>query len=585
MEDINRISEDSDNRLSINNTDMDNNPLESIPLNDSVVDDTTSNKENNVISIDGERITHSVHNYLKGKELYFTIISSIIGSGVLFIHSAITNGGILSFIIASMLSYIGIISITESVFRGRKNEMLTGQAVHDQDEVTYVSFAKLRPRFLHVLFTVLLVTLMLITTIIYQTLIWKWTYDNIEFLFGDMLSISNQNINIIKGIASFLMIIVLWWYSVIESPGDTKNIQIIMNISIVLLSVVLAVFLVIIYTVFEPSIPSTDTLKYLVIGKDPSVVNFFGSVATTFFAINSHYNIPVYMSKVKISTKRSALYPVLISNTLVYILFFIIGIEGYFLVRANEFSGTNSNILTSISLVLDSNKHDNDHNTVYVAAQSLISVFKLAMSVILLNSFMWHMFSYRTLIMQFIQRVINNPTVIRIFSIKNSVILNITNFIKKIFTESIPNLFMKIISYLPESIPKYFERTFIRTGDKTDESPGNSKVLLRYVIGTVLFSITTLIVMLQIDLNIIIQVTGAVVSSFTSILVPSILIITNRHRYNKRWFDYLTVSFMIVGFIVLISIGIIKAYYSIEVNTKEVSVSGILNTTESALTP
>ncbi|KAI5166567.1 hypothetical protein NEIRO03_1172 [Nematocida sp. AWRm78] len=583
MEDIDRIPEDLSNKVSINNMHRSSNIQESIPLNNSVVEDITRNSEDAIISVDGESIKQPVHNYLKGKELYFTIISSIIGSGVLFIHSALTNGGILSFIIASILSYIGIVSITESVFRGRKNEIVTDQVVHDKNEVTYVSFANLQPRFLHVLFTVLLVTLMLITTIIYQTLIWEWTYNNIEFLFGDVLSISNQNINIIKGIASLLMIIVLWWYSVIESPGDTKNIQIITNISIVLLSVVLAIFMVIIYTVFKPNIPSTDTLKYLVIGKDPSVLKFFGAVATVFFAINSHYNIPVYMSKVRISTKKSALYPVLISNTLVYILFFIIGMEGYFLVRANEFNGANSNILTSISLVLDSNKHDTDHNTVYIIAQTLISVFKLAMSIILLNSFMWHMFSYRTLTMQFIQRIINNSMVIRIFSIKNSVILNITDFIKKIFTESIPNLFMKIISYLPESISKRFERNSIRTSNKMDESTGNSKVLLRYVVGTVLFSITTLIVMLEIDLNIIIQVTGAVVSSFISILVPSIFIITNRHTHNKRWFDYLTVTFMIIGFITLISIGIIKAYYSIEI--KEVSVSNILNTTESVLNP
>ncbi|KFG25372.1 uncharacterized protein NESG_02146 [Nematocida ausubeli] len=520
---------------------------------------------------------------LKGRKLYFSIASSMLGAGVLFLHSALIGGGLLAFVLAVILSVTGILSITECIFRTRKNNLAAEEPSSGIKQVTYASFANLKPKYIQGILIFSLIVQSANSILIYQTLIWGWIYSIIEFLFGSIFHMENIYIKNIQTVLSVPLLFILWMYCINKSPGDSKYIQLIATVSIMSLTILLGTLLVIFYNVFELKMPDASVWRSLVIGKTPSVFNFCTSIATAFFGLNSHCNIPIYLDRVKLKNKRSMLYPMAITSSLVYFTFFIVGVEGYFLVFANNLNGVNSDILSAMSLALASTSKMS-FATAYILTEVLVSLFKLAISIILLNSYMWQAFTYRALIMDFCHTVRYKNNGEKRLPFLEKLADVIPQAAKDFFTETVPNAFYRAVQRLPKRIQERLGVYKDDTESSLDGSENESDTVLRYVVGSVIFALTTVLAIIGLDLTLIIQLSGAVIASFISILVPAILLYHNRHisaKKNKRWFDNIVITVLLFGFMLLVSTGFAKTYYEIS-NASVINTTAGINATEAA---
>lgn len=115
--------------------------------------------------------------YLSGIQLKLSIISTTIGAGVLFLHSAFVTGGLLAFLAAVLLSAVSIFSVTECVYV-RYRKTVREDDLYDEHpypiKMTYLSLISTNYKFIQGLLTVLLIIKSGIAITVYQTLVWTW---------------------------------------------------------------------------------------------------------------------------------------------------------------------------------------------------------------------------------------------------------------------------------------------------------------------------------------------------------------------------------------------------------------------------
>lgn len=471
--------------------------------------------------------------YLSGIQLKLSIISTTIGAGVLFLHSAFVTGGLLAFLAAVLLSAVSIFSVTECVYV-RYRKTVREDDLYDEHpypiKMTYLSLISTNYKFIQGLLTVLLIIKSGIAITVYQTLVWTWLYNIIHVFNENILGLSSRLERVLQIVFSVVLLCMFCKYSIQKEPGKSRIMQKLSAISLTLLVVLLVIIICI-----QPIDHSKPIFSDFLLGRSPSVLNFIKAVAIAYFGLNPHHHIPVYMSKTEVKSKRKMVVPLSVGISVVYLITGTIGAEGYFLAYKNNFKNSDNDIFVLISDILQNRSY-------YQAAEFLIVIFKIAISAILTNAFIWQCYTYKALVIDIYEKLKEYTTVRRHYLYNKLRRLSDNIYIIRIRYKT-----QKIFNIVTEWIRK------CKTSSESTEER-----ICRYIIGLYIFISTTLIISLEISLQSIIQFSGALISSFISLLMPALLLLWNRHittEGKKRWFDYFSIGFMGIGCAALVSVG------------------------------
>ncbi|KAI5190984.1 hypothetical protein NEMIN01_1317 [Nematocida minor] len=508
--------------------------------------------------------------YLAGSSLYMSMISSMLGAGVLYLYICFESGGVVSFFLAMLFSYTSLISVTECVYRRQKIDV--HNAPEDEEKsvnsMTYTRLAKIDKRVFRWILSCALTIQSAISVIIYVSLISVWAYSNVDFFQNRIYAFSDATKYIVKAAMTLAGLIMLWMFSVQKEPGDSPHMQIISVVSIVSLSIFLAIIIAIVYSMFSFSFdyPNYNLVSGVLVGKDPGVFNFLRAVSVAFFALNTHHNIPIYLSKTELMDKRNMIKPMLMGSLLVCCIYATIGFEGFLLSYSNSFKNTDKDILTSMSIILDSHKAAKSES-LHLLAEILVFVFKIAISSILMNTFMWQSYTYRNLITDVYRSTKKEASKSKTFyRAKRKLSEMMPCKVKEFFRIQVSETYTSIKKWIKSKMGRDENVVMITPPEKKDEEKEKESGVLRYIIGTFVFLSTILVVLMEVNVEKIINLSGALIASYITLFIPSCMVYENMHiskSHGKRWFDYCSISIMMCGFLSLSINGIVSAFYSI----------------------
>ncbi|KAH9387026.1 uncharacterized protein NEMAJ01_1922 [Nematocida major] len=491
------------------------------------------------------------------KRLLLSITSSMLGAGVLFFHTAIAKGGLLAFGFSVCVSTIGMVAVAECSYRALKApEMANAQ----NTPMTYSQLVGATFKKIEIWLKASLIVQAGISILIYQTLIWGWMDSNIELITRSFLQEGGLGVAVVKVILAVPLLAVFLYFSILKEPGDGVTMQI-MSISSMgaLVLLLVAILCIVHYYMMPVSTQSlTDHIPQLVKGSSPTLIEFLSSVSIIYFGMNSLQNIPIYMSAAKLEKKRNVLWPLLAGIVIVYMVFCCISIEGYFLASAAGFPKKGTDILTLTSKIMQDYSHEYS-GYLLVLTEGLVGLFKAATSIVLMNSFMWQCYTYRTLAISLYMSAKYTPDGDERF--------NLSHLFKRVMPECVSRFcvitLLDLIRKIGNSLPRFIRKTLDiqerATSLLDEEERQKIKVAayhakLRWVVGTLIFVLNTVAVILKVDLTMVIQVSGGLIASFLSLLVPAVLLMGHGHikrSTSKRWFDYVSIFLMIITFFTL----------------------------------
>lgn len=450
-----------------------------------------------------ERASPPAPAYLTGLGLIFVIGSAIVGSGLLFVHTTIFDGGLLAGLLGCLLCISGSVLVSEAIYthpklprvvlqEGRLSEttgMLSSAEAETDDVQAAPKRKQAQPQNLsyidllrhnHPIFRYLLMFAVAlqssISLVVYVGLMKKWllltlTEANVSVVLNAMGQSAQINYADLAN-AFFVGVVGICIYlSTIRKPSSNKVFPGISCMCVLGLLVLIILLLDMVARYPICSEIHNLTFSYeaftgLLVGLKPSLLGFLRAMATILFATNSYQNIPAYQTAMKPGRKRDAFIPIVSTEAVVSLVFLALGVGGYFI----SYFGPNSDfvpkdILTDLGTILAKNlKVQEEKKAVF---QFFIWGLRGLMLFVLFSAYLWMTFILRT-----------------------------------IFTD-----IMKRFARLKSVVEWQY---------------------LDIAIGVVITALTVVVVLQELDMLFLINVVGAVATSYIMFVVPAVLALTNK---------------------------------------------------------
>ncbi|OAG31161.1 hypothetical protein NEDG_01574 [Nematocida displodere] len=485
---------------------------------------------------------------------YYVVASATFGAGALFMHAGIANGGVCAWIVAVVLYAISGTLVTTQTYRlyigmlqGTEKEeecellstkdrshyvaakeadpeteagakfvaIQTNGGPHNPNtnpntspnthrpSLTFGSFVLDEFMAVRIGLALAIFSLSFGTMMVYMGLIYRTV--------RGLITLCERG----SSIPEWLPVVAKWFwfgayfmvyaYLAYVSPiSEGVGIVMFSAIALVMLTAIVAIlFLIVRYSPTFASTRcltfSTDAWKGMVVGRQFSFLKFTGAIATIFYAINSHLNMPVYLSLVKPKSKKVQFTTFSAANMVVCGLCLIIGVCGYSISFTDSLRGLKlDTILTTIERTLESlngvtqNHGHNDGPIIY-----LLSIYiNLSTSLLLLLPFMW-------------QAAAAKSVLISVFG-----------------------------------------------GHIKDHKTKN---IFKKAIGPALALLTLIPTLLMVDLGFITRVLGSSAGVYIVLFLPAWIILRGTHTKDSEstWLHYTGAAFMGLGFLALIAYTVI----------------------------
>ncbi|KAI5164240.1 hypothetical protein NEAUS04_2052 [Nematocida ausubeli] len=515
--------------------------------------------------------------YISGINLFITVVSSMVGAGVIFLYTAFANGGFLSFLCATLLSSVSILSVTQCVYH-RYQSCISDErerGIVFSKQVTFIWMVNPSSEAIKHIITFLLFLKTTVPLVVYQSLIIKWLYSIIEV--GMRLAGGSPGAELMcKIVVCGGIFFMFWKYLVQRAPGDSRVMQRVSVCACFSLLILLSIIVMLrILVISPPKDLEPITLLAFMVGRKFSLQEFIGSVSIASFGFNPQHNLPVYLVRTKLDSKTSMNIPIIRGIFLVYIVTGLIGILGCFLAYTNRFNQVGKNIFFIMEDIM--NYTDPEANTnIGIYIELILVVFKLAISLILLCAFIWQSYSSRKLVVDTYLRLAYTPEGESKFDPFFYIRKIGQNRIIAKCASSFANACRWISSKIPQRVKKSLSTLIGLNTEKSSDLPELTReIYLRYIIGSAIFAGTAAIVLLDAQLTYIIQLFTSLVTSCISFLIPTILVIANKHitnKHGKSWYDYASIIIMGLGFTLLTGSGFAQLYYTLVPSTQDLSI-------------
>ncbi|KAI5192787.1 hypothetical protein NECID01_2078 [Nematocida sp. AWRm77] len=373
--------------------------------------------------------------YKKGFRLYLDIGSAILGTGVLFVHATIVNSGLLGALVAFALCFMGSIFVAEAVYKKKnaergtemrqlvriedgKNNNENSNATNENtpsieeetdDSITYSSLLNKAPSIFKYFLILAISIQSTISMIVYMGVMKTWlsyiTQNTIQSMASPSSLFTKYSFCIENGVP-VLAFAVCFLLSVQPKPSSKIIIPALSCLTVIVVAIaLLQMFVMLTMYPASPAVYnnmfSWTSFKTLLVGKEPSIINFFKGISMMLFAMNSYQSIPVYQSDMKSHSKSYALNRILSVEAIIAVLYTMVAVSGYYITYSDADSGFTieiGNILTNIGQIADGNmKFDSMLSKVFKIE---MYVLMFSMLFVLFSAYSWACYVLRDLVIR-----------------------------------------------------------------------------------------------------------------------------------------------------------------------------------------